>query len=630
MKRLRILLPFAMACAVAAQNAELPGVRAFVNEATNLMRDDGTGLVVLRGEEVLHRAVTGALAGDTTFAIGPASKWLAVATILTLVDEGKLDLDVPVGRYVKEFQRADKQALTLRHCLANTGGIPNRLSGSTRGWNLDTFASEIADLGLREQPDNSFRHGELGLQIAAVAACRVTGASWHQLFSNRIVAPLNLAHTGFGAQNPQGADVGTTALPWLASGAVSTLDDYTAFLRMLSNRGRFGGKQVLSETSTAAMLRDQVPTLVAVHADGFQAKDVRYGLGTWIETLADGGTRASEPNSYGFTPWLDVETGIAGLFVANVRTNKALPQVARIQQKVAEVVVSPAVAGTKTEVTITHDGRDRSYELCLPPQASAKALPLLVVLHDDKDDAGTARVETGLAGAGTRAGYAVVFPNGTGPSADRMLTWNSGTETNYASERRIDDVDFVRTVVADVARRANVDASRVFAVGHGLGGAMCHRLAREAADLFAGVATYGGAVTPPKTYGDTPVAALLVHGTNDRAVRAGFGLGRNRQDTDAATQSTLGYYVRRNELVGYPQQTVDGKVTVQTFAKGRNSQRTQPVRLVTLQGAGHAWPGSSMKPRTPAETPFSYELTTAILGFFREVAQLPGAAPSGG
>lgn len=628
MKRLRILLPFVFACSLVAQGNELPGVRAFVNEATNTLRDDGTGLVVVRGDEILHRAVTGALQGDSPFAIGTASKWLAVATILTLVDEGKLDLDAPVANYVKEFDRADKRTITLRQCLANTGGLPSKLNGRARGWNMDTFAAAVAETGVREQPDMSFRHGEVGLQVAAVAACRVTGASWHQLFENRVVAPLSLSGTSFGAQQPQGADAGTAELPWVASGAVSTLDDYTKFLRMLSNRGSFQGKQVVAAGSVAAMLRDQAPELVTIVADGFRANDVRYGLGTWVETLADGATRAVEPNSYGFTPWLDLDLGVAGLFVANVRTNKPLPQVARVQAKVREVVRSPAVAGTSDRHVTSHAGRERSYELHVPPvAANAGPLPLLVVLHDDKDNAAQARTETGFATAGTRAGYVVVFPNGTGASTERNLTWNSGAVTNYASEHRVDDVDFLRTVVAEVGKRVSVDANRVFAVGHGQGGAMCHRLAREASDVFAGVATYGGATTQPSPLGQAPIAALLLQGTNDRAARIGG-------DADAAdpVAATLGYYVQRNQLVGYPEQDVDGAVRTQTFGKGRVGQRTQPVRVVTLTGGNHTWPGANCKPRTPAETAFPFDATAATLTFFRDVTMCTPemASPTGG
>lgn len=637
MKSLRTILPIlALAASLAAQGPapgpargdELPELGAFVRETTSSLRDEGAGLVVVRGDDVLHRVLDDGLRGDVAFAVGAASKWLAVATILTLVDDGKLDLDLPVGRYLAEFQRPDKQALTLRHCLANTGGLPAKLGDRTRGWDMDRLMAAIAEVGLRQQPDMSFRDGELGLQVAAAAAMRVTGASWHVLFENRVIAPLNLTGTSFGAQFPQGADAGKTALPWLASGAVSTIDDYTAFLRMLANQGRFGSKQVLSKAAVAEMMRDQVPPLVAVHDDELPGRSLRYGLGAWIEKLPDGGVRVGEPASLGFAPWFDLDLGVAGLFVANVRTSKPLPQVPRIQAKVAEVIRSPAVDGTRTTVKLDHDGRERRYLLCLPPAAAVagRPAPLLVVLHDDKDSAEVARVETGLGVAGVRAGYAVVFADGTSTSTERALTWNSGAVTNYAAERRIDDVGFLRAVVADVSRRLPVDVDRVFAVGHGQGGAMCHRLAREASDVFRGIAVYGGSARFEPDQGGAPVAVLMIEGTADRAVRAGFGLGRSRQEAEAAQKALLGYYVKRNELVGYPQLGEQGKVSTQTFAKGRNSQRTQPVRVVTLHGSGHAWPGSTQRPNTPAETPFPFDCNGEILRFFAEVAPTPPAA----
>lgn len=636
MKSLRTILPIlAMAASLAAQGAELPELGAFVRETTSSLRDEGTGLVVVRGDDVLHRDLDGGLRGDAQFAIGAAGRWLAVATIMTLVDDGKLDLDLPVGRYLAEFDRPDKRALTLRHCLANTGGLPAKLADRMRGWDMDRLMAAIADVGLRQQPDMSFRDGELGLQIAAAAAMRVTGASWHDLFANRIVAPLNLSGSAFGAQFPQGADAGKAVLPWLATGAVSTIDDYTAFLRMLASQGRSMNAQVLSKAAVAEMLRDQVPPLVAVHDEDAPQRALRYGLGVWIEKLADGGLRVGEPASQGFAPWFDVDLGVGGLFVANVRTTKPLPQVPRIQAKVAEVIRSPAVDGTRTAVALEHDGRGRRYLLSLPPASAiaGRPVPLIVVLHDDKDTSEQARAETGLGTAGVRAGYAVVFADGTGASTERLLTWNSGAATNYASEHRIDDVGFLRAVVADVARRLPVDPDRVFAVGHGQGGAMSHRLAREASDVFRGIAVYGGSARFEPDHGGAPVAVLMIEGTADRAVRAGFGLGRSRQDAEAAQKALLGYYVKRNELVGYPQLGEDGKVSTQTFAKGRNSQRTQPVRVVTLQGSGHAWPGSTQKPATPSETPFPFDCNGEILTFFGGIAPTPPAAapaPSGG
>jgi poly(3-hydroxybutyrate) depolymerase len=90
--------------------------------------------------------------------------------------------------------------------------------------------------------------------------------------------------------------------------------------------------------------------------------------------------------------------------------------------------------------------------------------------------------------------------------------------------------------------------------------------------------------------------------------------------------------VQRNQLVGYPQQDVDGSLRTQTFAKGRNGQRTQPVRVVTLAGANHTWPGANSKPRTPAETAFPFDATAATLAFFAGVTLTTPemATPTGG
>ena len=105
---------FVAASPLAAQSAELVGVRDAAAAVLKGARADGAGLTVTRGSRELHRSLHGAFAGDQTVRIASASKWLTVATILTLVEDGTLDLDLPVARYVEEFERADKRRVTLR------------------------------------------------------------------------------------------------------------------------------------------------------------------------------------------------------------------------------------------------------------------------------------------------------------------------------------------------------------------------------------------------------------------------------------------------------------------------------------------------------------------------------------
>ena len=145
-------------------------MRALVDDVTHQLGVDGTGLVVLRGTDFVHHGVHGALTGDTVMPIASASKWLAVATVLTLVDEGKLDLDVPVARYVREFDRGDRRQVTLRQCLACTAGFAARPPANVRTLDMDGFAAAAADGAFREQPGAAFRYTGVGFQVAAVAA----------------------------------------------------------------------------------------------------------------------------------------------------------------------------------------------------------------------------------------------------------------------------------------------------------------------------------------------------------------------------------------------------------------------------------------------------------------------------
>src|SRR3954464_6807671 len=63
---------------------------------------------------------------DTLFQVGSISKVFCATLVMTLVDEGKLDLDTPIVHYLPDFKLADtaaQQAITLRQLLSHTSGI---------------------------------------------------------------------------------------------------------------------------------------------------------------------------------------------------------------------------------------------------------------------------------------------------------------------------------------------------------------------------------------------------------------------------------------------------------------------------------------------------------------------------
>jgi polyhydroxybutyrate depolymerase len=345
-----------------------------------------------------------------------------------------------------------------------------------------------------------------------------------------------------------------------------------------------------------------------------------------LTTLADGVVRGSDPGAFGFTPWIDPDLGIGGVFAVRDRVGRVLPQLERIQVAVRAAMRSPQVAGEASTVALEHGGRERRYHLHVPPHAQNIAgMPLLLVLHGGGGNGEQVRATTGLAEAGVRAGFVVVFPDGTGPLRQKLLTWNSGGIAVYAAEHDIDDVAFLRAVVKDVQRRVPIDAERVFAAGHSNGGMMCHRLAREAADVFSGIAVVAGAMNFTAVDAKSPIAMLLIHGTADQHVLYDGGtpraaIGRAGERKDASVRTAIDYYLERNGLNGYPDKRIDGKVGTETWATGKNGTTTLPVRVVTLDGGGHAWPGSAEKTSRLADTPFPFEASAAILQFFGEVS----------
>ena len=314
---------------------------------------------------------------------------------------------------------------------------------------------------------------------------------------------------------------------------------------------------------------------------------------------------------------------------------RILPQLRRVQDAVRAAARSPAVAGTEERVRIDHGGRERHYLLHVPPhEQRTHGLPLLVVLHGGGGNGEQARAATGLAETGTRAGFVVAFPDGTGPLRGKLLTWNSGGIAVYAAEHDVDDTGFLRAVVADIQRRVPIDSTRVFASGHSNGGMMCHRLARQAADLFRGIAVVAGAMNFTASDADSPIAVLLIHGTADEHVRFEGGapraaIGRAGERSDASVRSAVDYYVARNGLRGYPETTQDGKVRIDTWAQPKAENATAPVRLIALDGGGHGWPGSTEPVRAIADTPFPFDAAGAIVAFFAGLAPVrpPAAAP---
>src|SRR5262245_12638912 len=125
-------------------------------------------------------------------------------------------------------------------------------------------------------------------------------------------------------------------------------------------------------------------------------------------------------------------------------------------------------------------GLPRSYLLHVPPgYDGSKPVPLVVDIHGWNSNADQQRALSGMRTLSNATGFLVAYPEGVNAA------WNAKI---CCGNPNLDDVGFIRAVVADVAAAGNVDPRRVYVTGLSNGGAMSQRLACDAADLFAAAA----------------------------------------------------------------------------------------------------------------------------------------------
>jgi CubicO group peptidase (beta-lactamase class C family) len=285
------------------------------------VRDDGLmGGVVFVGRNggMIHDTSVRAVDDRTIIPIASASKWLTSATLMTLVDEGKLALDTPVVDVLPAFRGA-KQAVTARQLLSHTSGLLYDACTDDPTTTTAACTDEIATgPAPTTKPGSQFAYSGVGYEVAARIIEVLTGMSFEDAFERRIAVPLGMAETRFDRYGGQ-----TTRHPAPAASATSTVSDYARFLTMLAADGQVTGGRVLSHDSVAEIERDQVKGLRTRHDDAVQITKIpTYGLGVWRDVVGPGDDArvVSGSGAYGFYPWIDRRHGTYGIIgVADLR-----------------------------------------------------------------------------------------------------------------------------------------------------------------------------------------------------------------------------------------------------------------------------------------------------------------------
>jgi len=294
----------------------------------------------------------------------------------------------------------------------------------------------------------------------------------------------------------------------------------------------------------------------------------------------------------------------------------------------ADVLEPPELPGERVAGVLEVDGLARHWQAYIP-ESRTPAAPLLILLHGSRGDGREMQVASfySFDVLAERQGLITVYPDGV------EKHWNDcrASASYAANTRNIDDVGFLRALIAEMVVEFDVDPRQVFVAGLSNGGHMAYRMALEAPDAVAGVAAFA-ANLPVESNRDcsasgVPLPVLVVNGTEDPVNPYEGGLvelfGDSSRGEVISARETAAYWAG---LAGYRS---DGQQSDWADRDAQDGTRVStmmwrgpgrpPVALVTVVDGGHTMPDPVFRlPRILGTTSHEFDSAELTWQFFSE------------
>jgi len=306
---------------------------------------------------------TRSVRNDDVYDLASLTKAMATTTsIMKLVDDGLIDVDDPVAKYISEFNTDEKRDITIEHLLLHTSGLPafrvyvDKLK--TRAEIIDAVRNEP----LEAAPGVKYTYSDLGFILLGEIVEEVSGLRLNQYVRTNFFYPMGMYSTHFNPKNigrwmssripPTEIDItysrGTVQgevhdeRAWFMDGIAghaglfAPARDIAKYAYMLLNSGTYGGHQYLS------------PEVIELFTSRRSQINKRgYGFDRKSDGFSTAGELTGERTfgHLGFTGtslWIDPDEEIAIILL----TNRTYPSrtygrdISRIRAKIADAVMN--------------------------------------------------------------------------------------------------------------------------------------------------------------------------------------------------------------------------------------------------------------------------------------------------
>ncbi|UGQ47413.1 serine hydrolase domain-containing protein [Massilia endophytica] len=284
---------------------------------------------------------------NTLYDAASLSKVVSTApSVLILAEEGKISLDSPLVNYFPECANGGKEAITIRHLLTHSSGLPASLPAKP-GWRGDEAAHKLAcNQTVTHTPGTFFRYSDINYVLLGQLVQKVSGMPLSAFAQQRIFTPLGMKHTGYlplarftasgiaPTQKAQEEDGGKSAHIDLppgqtlqgvvhdptarfmggvggSAGIFTTAGDLARYARMLLNGGELDGVRVMRPETVRLLTTRQSPDGLPARAMGMdidspyaRPRGTVFPVGSFGHTGFTGCILWVDPNSKTFYVFL--------------------------------------------------------------------------------------------------------------------------------------------------------------------------------------------------------------------------------------------------------------------------------------------------------------------------------------
>ena len=275
----------------------------------------------------------------TVFFLASLTKGIVATAVMRYVDEGRLDLDARIERYLPDMAGTDAGTVSARQVLTHTSGLPDMPVESLRS-ERPTYGravSWVRESRALTEPGTTYSYNSVAFILLAEIMARLSSRPYEEALAERLTEPLGMADTTFDARPLRdrmvpvhgiGADnrfIQEVLMRFLAGarmpggGMFGTLEDLLRLARALLPLDPITpGPRVLSQAAIDEMTRNHTEGWTHVSEDGIE-REVRQGLGwrlpqrQWVGS----GRAFTHGGISGGRVWVEPGSGFAVAFLTN-------------------------------------------------------------------------------------------------------------------------------------------------------------------------------------------------------------------------------------------------------------------------------------------------------------------------